>query len=154
VRGDGAIGVAWHDCGERGDDNGCGIRFRLFHPDGLPCGEDTIVNTTIEMDQRTPTIVAYGDDAFLLGWTDGSMEPPDTQSSGVRARVIYPSLERHDGNIGARCGGATDVACGTNLTCVAGGAEAFTLCHPVCALPDGSPCPEGGVCQAGACVFE
>lgn len=149
-QGDGAIGVAWHDCGERGDGAGCGIRFRLLRPSGMPSGDPVFVNTTTAGDQKSPAIVAFGADAFLLAWTDGSMAPPDTDGSGVRARVIYPSLERRDGQIGARCGGPDDAPCGDGLVCAAT-PDGAPLCHPACT----GACPGGGVCANGMyCSFE
>ncbi len=154
ARGDGAIGVTWHDCVDRGDGSECGIRFRLFHPGGLPAGDDLIVNTTTVLSQRTPSIVAYGADAFLLAWTDGSMLPPDSSATGVRARVIYPGLVRRDGAVGARCGGPSDAPCGGGLECAASVREQTDLCHPTCTAPDGTECVTGGTCTAGVCLFE
>jgi hypothetical protein len=66
--------------------------------------------------------------------------------------VIYPSLERHDGAVGAACGGATDAACGDDLVC-APSADGPELCHPTCSVPDGTVCGLGGTCMAGVCTF-
>jgi hypothetical protein len=150
VRADGAIGAAWHDCADTGDaPDSCGIRFRLFHPTGMPAGDSIIANTTTARDQLSPSIVAFGPDAFLLGWTDNSQATPDTDGSGVRARVIYPSLERHDGQIGAQCGGGGDAECGAGLTCQET-PEGVRLCHEACTVS----CTQGGVCLNGTfCNF-
>jgi hypothetical protein len=139
----GFIGAAWEDCSELGDEAGsCGIRFRLFHPSGLPLGNSIIANTTTKDDQVTPTLRALAEDAFLLAFSDASLTPPGGPSdSDVRARALYPAFERHDGQVGARCEGAGDAACGQELVCQddAGGVK---LCHPAC---DGE-CPGGGTC--------
>lgn len=147
---DGAVGVAWSDCGDAGDEAaGCGIWFRLLRAGGMPSGDPVVANTTRAGDQTTPSIAAFGADAFLLAWTDGSMVLPDTDGEGVRARVIYPVLERHDGQIGAECGSAGDAPCGPGLTCQ-GSPEGGPLCHPECT----DACPGGGACVNGTyCAF-
>jgi hypothetical protein len=152
TRQDGAIGIAWQDCGARGDaTDSCGIRFRLLHPSGMPAGDDLIVNTTTAGDQLAPSIAALGGDAFVVGWTDNSHLPPDTDGSGVRARVIYPSLDVHDGTLGARCGGAGDDDCDTGLTCQNAPGGGGKLCHEACT----TTCKVGGVCVNGTfCAFQ
>jgi hypothetical protein len=153
TRPDGAIGVVWQDCNAQGDLPGgasCGIRFRLLHPSGMPAGDSRIVNTTTQGDQLAPSIAAAGDAAFVVAWTDNSGLPPDTDGSGVRARVVYPDLERHDGQLGARCGEPADAPCGDGLSCEAtsGGVK---LCHETCT----TVCKLGGVCvNATYCSFD
>jgi hypothetical protein len=150
---DGAIAVAWHDCGELGDGQACGIRLRVLHARGLPSGGDILANTTLTGDQRTPAIVPFPADGFLAAWTDGSMLPPDTAGSGVRARVLYPSLDRHDGTIGSLCGAPSDPPCLADLLC-ATSPDAQSLCHPICSLPDETPCPLGGTCRSNVCLYD
>lgn len=147
ARPDGAVGVAWADCGERGDGSGCGVRFRLFRPNGMPAGDSFVANSKREHDQRAPSNVAFGDDAFLLAWTDTVMPPPSSDEGDVRGRVIYPSLDRADGTIGATCDPADAATCGEDLVC------ADQLCHQTCSLPDETVCPDGGTCRGGACRF-
>ena len=78
------------------------------------------------------------------------MQPPDDRGSSVRARVIYPAIERHDGSVGALCDGAGDAACADGLTCQPA-ADSTPLCHPVCSS---GACPGGGVCLNNAyCNF-
>ena len=74
----------------RGDGHDLGLRLQLFHPSGLPVGTSIVANTTVGNDQMAPSLVPFRDDAFLAAWTDASMVAPDTDASGVRARVLYP----------------------------------------------------------------
>ncbi|MSP15800.1 MAG: hypothetical protein EXR73_04140 [Myxococcales bacterium] len=150
-RSDGAIAVTWNDC-EAGVPSPCDsdIWLRLFHASGLPVGERFVVNSTTAGNQEFPSIVAHVDGGFLVAWTDFSSTAPDTDGSAIRARVVYPSLERHDGVIGARCGGLTDLVCGDGLACVPhSGGDGATLCHEVCT----DACVQGGSCDAGSCQF-
>jgi hypothetical protein len=150
VRADGAIGVAWHACDTAAGNIDCDIRFRMVHPDGLPSGPELVVNTTRAGRQDGPSIAPFGPDAFIVVWTDSSGLPPDTDGDSVRGRVIYPSLQRQDGTIGASCEGEAD--CNPGLTC--GGNPDALRCHPACdAAAEGDPCPEGGVCTGGVCSF-
>ena len=150
IRPDGAIGVAWHACDPAFGNMDCDILFRLMHPDGLPSGPEVVVNTTRVGRQDGPSIAPFGADAFLLVWTDGSQLAPDTDGDAVRGRVIYPTLERRDGVIGALCETETD--CNQGFSC-AGPADR-QRCHPDCgATPEGEPCVSGGVCTGGVCAF-
>ena len=147
---DGALGVTWPECGDDGDiDKSCGIRFRLLRPTGQPVGDSLVVNTTHANDQVAPSIAPVAEDGFVLGWTDSSNAPPDTVMQGVRARVIYPALERHDGKLGAQCGEPGDVTCGDALTCQPA-ADGKSLCHATCT---GNTCPGGGTCINSYCSF-
>jgi hypothetical protein len=147
VRDDGALGIAWHDCGERGDGNGCGVQFRLYRPNGMPVGEATVINTKTVNDQRSPTLAYFGGDAFLAAWTDVVMPAPSADEGDVRARVIYPTLSATGGVIGATCVIGEPVSCNDGLICVS------DLCHESCALPEDTPCPTGGTCRGGACTY-
>jgi hypothetical protein len=146
VHSDGTFAVAWSAGGNDGDLPGsAGVRLRMFLANGMPAGDSIIVNTTQTGDQTDPSIVPFGDDAFLVAWTDASMVPPDTDGSGVRARVVYPTTDVHDGSLGAHCGGANDAMCGTGFTCVADD----SLCHEMCT----TTCTNGGTCMSGVCLF-
>ncbi len=147
---DGSIAVTWADNGDLGDVGASGaIKLRMFYPSGMPDGDPVLANTTTPGDQYSPSIAPLGQDAFLVAYTDGSGVPPDTSGSGVRARVVYPTLEHHDGTIGARCGGASDTACGMGLVCAAS-PQGQQLCHTTCTIT----CPAGGTCRSGACLFD
>ncbi len=152
---DGAIGVGWADCNAQGDGvNGevsCGIRFRLLRATGMPIGDEDFANTTIKGNQLAPSIQAFGDDGFLLGWTDESMALPDDRGSAVRARAIYPATERRDGKIGANCDRVDDALCADGLTCQPA-ADSTKLCHESCSA---AACTGGGVClNTVYCAFQ
>jgi hypothetical protein len=83
------IGAAWADCDEGGDGDGCGVWLRVLDLSLAPSGPPVQVNTTTANDQRTPSLQPLGT-GFLVGWTDGSMAPPDTAATAVRARVVQP----------------------------------------------------------------
>jgi hypothetical protein len=148
---DGAIGVTWPECNALGDpDMSCGIRFRLLRPSGQPMGEIEGVNTTTKNTQAAPSIAAVTDGGFVVGWTDDSKLPPDNNESGVRARVIYPALDRHDGRLGALCAATEDAPCLEGLTCQPD-SDGKQLCHTACT----NACPGGGTCVNGAyCAFQ
>ena len=64
--------------------------------------------------------------------------------------MIYPSLDRHDGKLGARCNGADDEPCADGLTCQPA-SDGTRLCHAACT----DACPGGGTCLNGAyCAFQ
>ena len=87
TRDDGTALVVWHACGAEGDGSGCGVFGHFVTLDG-PTGEDFVIPTTTVGDQTDPSVVAIGD-AFVVGWTDLSAQPPDTSGSAVRARIVY-----------------------------------------------------------------
>ena len=64
-----------------------------LHGVRTPCGAPVRVNTTVNGDQSRPAVAAFGDDAFVVAWTDHSGGPPDASASDVRARVFYADLE-------------------------------------------------------------
>jgi len=143
---DGTIGVAWHDCGSGGDGAGCAIRFVALRASGLPIGEPVVVNTTTAGDQTEPALAAIGDDAFAITWTDESAAAPDTSGAAIRARLIYPARDPHDGRRGAACGRSGDDPCGDGLVCMAG-STGTPFCHEVCDPQGSAPqCPDGGIC--------
>jgi hypothetical protein len=47
-----------------------------------------MIPTTTSGDQTGPSVIAVGS-TFVVGWTDDSRSPPDTQGMSVRARVLY-----------------------------------------------------------------
>src|SRR5262249_55599580 len=86
ARADGAIALAWADSGTAGDGNEAGIRFRLLAPDGTPCGDPVVANTTTQGEQFGPSVAATADGGFLVAWSDASGTAPDTDGTAVRAR--------------------------------------------------------------------
>ncbi len=87
-RGDGAIGIAWHDC-TGADGSGCAIRAIATTPGGALVGTPLVVDTSTAGDQVDPSIGALPD-GFAVTWTDGSLAEPDKSETGIRARIIYP----------------------------------------------------------------
>jgi hypothetical protein len=147
---DGAIGVTWASCGDAGDGDGCGVLFRLLRPSGQPVGDAASVNTTKIGNQTEPTITSVAEDGLLVAWSDDSQTPGDESDSSVRARVVYPTLDRHDGALGAICGAATDAPCLEGTICEqdSGGTS---ICHAECT----DSCPGGGTCvNATFCAFQ
>jgi hypothetical protein len=87
VDGDGRVAAVWHNCGGRGDGDGCGIFLQVFSPELEPLAPPHRVNTTTADDQLAPSVAAI-DGGFAVVWTDLSGEPPDSDSA-VRARPVY-----------------------------------------------------------------
>jgi hypothetical protein len=149
-RSDGAIGVAWASCGDAGDGDGCGVFFRLLRPSGQPIADAATLNTTRKGDQTEPTITSVAEDGFLVAWSDSSAQPSDESDSGVRARVVYPTLDRRDGTLGALCGAASDAPCLEGTICEPD-ADGTSICHSQCT----DSCPGGGTCvNATFCAFQ
>lgn len=150
VLADGTIGAVWTSCGKSGDGNGCGVFLQVLRATGLPIGAPITVDTTIQSDQKDPAIAA-GKDSFVITWSDGSSQPPDTSGGAVRARIFYPDLNPTDGGLGARCGGG-GAPCGSGLVC-ARGSDGGAYCQPKCDKTQAVPCPSGGRCEGPVCVF-
>jgi len=154
-RADGTIGATWHQCGNEGDGQGCGIFAQFMRSSGMPVGDPLVVNTTLAGDQDAPSIAALTD-SFVIAWSDASRAAPDTDGSGVRGRLIYPDFDINDGRLGAACGGPNDAVCAPSLACVPGN-EASPRCHTICDPGDLVQCPRGGACATigdeTACVF-
>jgi hypothetical protein len=151
---DGVIVAAWHGCGSRGDDSGCGVWVQPLHDSGLPIGEPQQVNSTTTGDQEGPSLAATAE-ALAIAFSDDSRTVPDTSESAVRARLFYPNTVLTNGQVGARCG-AGDAPCGASLMCVPA-ADDDALCHRNCDPGATTPCPDGGTCtrfdEQSACVF-
>jgi len=143
VRADGPLLVAWSSEDTTHDPNG-GVRGRRMLANGLPVGADMALNTTMPDSQNEPSVAAVGQDAFVVVFQDASQAGPDTLSSGIRARVLYPDFGSADGQIGARC---DTVSCATGLVCdnttISGRSERRCI---VSCNAEGDPCPHGGRC--------
>ncbi|HET7505007.1 MAG TPA: hypothetical protein VFK02_28480 [Kofleriaceae bacterium] len=88
-RADGLVLVAWHTCGDFGDDNLCGVFGRYLRDTGEPASEPFGIPTTTAGDQTLPSVVALPA-GFVAMWSDGSSKPPDTLLRSVRARILPP----------------------------------------------------------------
>jgi len=149
-RPDGAIAVAWHNCGTAGDGDGCGVWLQLIRPTGLPVAGPVVVDTTAAGDQTDASVTALPG-AFAVAWTDGSMAGPDQSETGIRARVIYPVYDDAVGVSGAAC--SSSAPCADGLACAPDG-DGTSRCHAACDPAGTAPqCPGGGVCTDGACLF-
>lgn len=150
TRADGAILVVWHACADNGDGQGCGVFGRIVRPTGVPVGDQFVLATTLQGDQRAPSAVGIGS-AFAVAWNDASEQTPDVSGLAVRARVIAPPYDDARGVLGAVCDG--DSPCGDGLICDPG-SDGAMRCYEDCdpTLPPPT-CPEGGTCMMGGCVF-
>lgn len=146
-QGDNALGVAWSNCEQFGDDSGCGVFLQMLFPSGLRYGQPFVATTTTINDQKSPSLAATRD-AFVLAWTDLSQTAPDASGASVRARVLYPEFNAPTGVRGAPCGG-NRTACEAGLVCMRAEGEDVARCHDECDNP-GSACPEGGECTIDA----
>jgi len=154
-RSDGALMVAWHSCGDLGDDSGCGVFGRLVRPSGVPVGDEFVLATTTTLDQKAPSVAPLPG-AFVAVWADLSLQPPDKAGSSVRGRVLYPAYDDATRVIGAACTAAAD--CNAGLACGSssdGGKRCFATCDMTGPAPQ---CPAGGTCSpadggATACLF-
>jgi Ca2+-binding RTX toxin-like protein len=81
---DGRFVVTWWSY-DSGDGSGTCIRARLFNADGSAAGDDLIVNTTANGDQRDPSITALADGSFVVTWY--STDDGDGSGTCIRGRV-------------------------------------------------------------------
>jgi len=88
-RPDGSVLVAWHTCGDFGDDSMCGVFGRIMRDTGDPVTDAFGIPTTAEGDQRLPSVVGLSG-GFVALWSDGSSKPPDKALRSARARILYP----------------------------------------------------------------
>jgi hypothetical protein len=89
-RSDGTVLIAWHSCGDFGDDSMCGVFGRIMRDTGEPVSDAFLIPTTTAGDQLLPSVVGLPD-AFVAMWSDASSKPPDIALRAVRARIIYPA---------------------------------------------------------------
>lgn len=154
ARADRALLAVWHNCGARGDGQGCGVFAQAAIAVGSPIGERRAVNTTLASEQFAPSVTALPD-AFAALWADESRAAPDTDGGAVRGRLLYVDIDVADGTRGASCGQPGDAACGEGLVCMPG--SAAPRCHDACDPAAALPCPGGGICTTvadeSACVF-
>lgn len=85
VLADGRFMVTWRST-EAGDGSGNTIRGRLFESDGSAVGNDFVVNSTGQGDQRDPAIAALSDGRFVAAWE--SADTGDGSGECVRIRLF------------------------------------------------------------------
>lgn len=89
--GDGNLLLVWEEAQGSSDDiSGDAIRGRIFGADATPQGNDLLIPSTTQGNQRSPA-VACGDTVCLVVWEDNSGTPPDDASVGIRGRLISSS---------------------------------------------------------------
>jgi hypothetical protein len=88
ARSDGVILIVWHACGANGDGNDCGVFGQVVSPAGDLVGTPFVIPSTTMGPQTDPSVAALSD-AFVVSWTDGSAQAPDTSGLAVRARIVY-----------------------------------------------------------------
>ncbi len=81
--------VCWTDesLGE-GDREGKAVRARLFDANGVGVGADFVINSTTRADQGHPRAAVLLDGSLFVVFEDGSLQVPDNDGIGVRARRL------------------------------------------------------------------
>lgn len=82
---DGRFVVSWSDNSAFRFD----VRARIFTAEGVPVGEDFVVNTWTDGDQYDTEIAALPGGGFVVIWDEQSVDAED--GGGVRAQVFSPS---------------------------------------------------------------
>ena len=74
---DGNFVVTWYSQ-DGGDGSGTLIRARLFNADGMPVGNDFVVNSTTAGDQTDVAVAALPDGHFVVTWGIAARSPRTT----------------------------------------------------------------------------
>jgi len=81
--------TVWFDASQTGGDtDGSAIRGQVFNADGSKRGEEFLVNTTTQGDQRQPSIEAFPDGRFVVVWNDQSETGGDTSADAIRGQIF------------------------------------------------------------------
>ncbi len=84
---DGRFVVAWKDFSLTGGDLSFNaIRAQVFNADGSRAGTEFLVNTTVALDQKEPSITALADGRFVVAWTDES----NLNNTDIRGQIFDP----------------------------------------------------------------
>jgi|GEM_PF-1582562 len=80
----GGFVITWHS-NDGDDDDGYGIKARIYDADGEPTGAEFLVNTETEGSQSSPQITALDGGGFVITWhgNDGQ----DKRGYGIKARI-------------------------------------------------------------------
>ncbi len=89
---DGGFVIAWGDSSGQ-DGSGIGVAARRFGADGLPAGDEFVVNETRNSTQDDPAVIALADGGFVIAWQGNG----SGNSSGVFAQRYDVSGARVDG---------------------------------------------------------
>jgi Ca2+-binding RTX toxin-like protein len=82
---DGRFMVVWQST-DTGDGAGSCVRGRLLDADGAPIGDDFIVNSTTQGDQKDPFVAGLSDGRFVTVWE--SSDNGDNSGDCIRGRVF------------------------------------------------------------------
>jgi len=86
---DGGYLLVWDDRSASTAD--ADIRMRRFDADGIPAGDDELVNTTLTGDQTHPRLAVGAGGDVLVAWEDASQEGSDQSGIGIRGRRLAAS---------------------------------------------------------------
>ncbi|MEP2766238.1 MAG: hypothetical protein ABJP39_19090, partial [Marinobacter alexandrii] len=93
----GGFVVTWEDAslgvgGATGDTSFIAIKAQVFNADGMPVGDEILVNTATLYDQEQPEIMALTDGGFVVTWLDESQgnggASGDTSGYAIKAQVF------------------------------------------------------------------
>lgn len=86
---DGGFVVAWQDfSGTRGDDSLASVKARLFRSNGIPSGDEFLVNTHTKDHQGHPSVAAPLGGNFIVAWNDFSGTLGDSSSGSIKAKMF------------------------------------------------------------------
>ena len=80
---DGRFVVVWESQGQD-QGNSWGIYARVFGTDGLPAGDEILLNLTEAGDQQNPDVAVFSDDTFVVVWTGQAMGGSGGQDVATR----------------------------------------------------------------------
>ncbi len=92
----GGFVVAWTDWSYEGPDSSdSGVTARIFSASGDPLSAEFLVNTAVDLEQRSPAIAALTDGRFVVSWfeatltiEDGTVVSGDGSGSSVKAQMF------------------------------------------------------------------
>jgi hypothetical protein len=86
---DGSFVVAWQDfSGTRGDDSLGSVKARFFGPDGIPFGDEFLVNTQTKNHQGQPAAAVVAAGGFIIAWNDFSGTFGDFSQGSIKAKLF------------------------------------------------------------------
>ena len=134
---DGSLLATWTSKDATGIDPDGSVRARALLHNGLPVGDDFLVNTATSGPQQSSAVATHAGDGFTLVFTDGAGGSP-----ALRSRFIFPDYVGADGQVGALCEGQNQ--CSPSLYCVS--TQAGRRCLAPCKGGATAACLNGGVC--------
>jgi len=83
--------VTWLHRGGESDGSGDSIKAKVFDKTGATVGEEFVVNTTIDGNQREPSVTALPSGGFVISWTDPGLGDFEFHQREVRAQIFEPT---------------------------------------------------------------